>query len=498
MAKNVVTLNLDNTDYSFRPCGICSTPANHTTKVVSIEGFTLCEGATVLVKFTQTNISSYPTLNINSTGAKPIVMEGQPRCPTLLKDTYYEFLYDGSNWQLLTNTSILHKHYSTLNIGETEVAVGSKNWYTIGYAADINPCIYQISSYAHTNVVFSVTRAYQDAALTILNNSAVNGNADYAWINGVRLVKTPSYIAVQVRINHPKANNSVYVSIDVAVIPTRMVDTALVDELIINTTEYESSQILKSFDLNYVGSMYASNFIGELKGNADTASNSSKLGGQLPDYYATKEEQNNLANQLQAISAGLKVAASISPTVIYKNTATNVTISGTVKNNSGNITASEIVIKSGSTILKSATNTASTSITKSVTAGSSENTISYIITATASGLPLSTTVNLNARHPVYYGMGTSATNVKANGAKASARTTAVSNTTYDATADANNVRFYLLVPSDVTRPTSFTMGGAPVDMVIPSSTTTIDGIAYYVFYTNATYNSGGNVQIKAQ
>jgi hypothetical protein len=42
------------------------------------------------------------------------------------------------------------------------------------------------------------------------------------------------------------------------------------------------------------------------------------------------------------------------------------------------------------------------------------------------------------------------------------------------------------------------MGGAPVDMVIPSSTTTIDGIAYYVFYTNATYNSGGGVQIKAQ
>jgi hypothetical protein len=71
----------------------------------------------------------------------------------------------------------------------------------------------------------------------------------------------------------------------------------------------------------------------------------------------------------------------------------------------------------------------------------------------------------------------------------------MSSTTYDATATANGVRFYLLVPNDVTKPTSFTMGGAPVDMA--SSTTTLDGISYNVFYTNATYNSGASVQIKA-
>ena len=222
-----------------------------------------------------------------------------------------------------------------------------------------------------------------------------------------------------------------------------------------------------------------------VKGNGDLDSTT----------YATMTQLDDLQNQLSALSAGIKVTASLSVSTIYKNTATSVKITGTTKDNAGNITASEIVIKEGSTILATANNVATTSHTKSVTTTSSS--IVFTVTAIAQGLPLSTTVTLYARYPVMYGMGTSAENVYTNGSKASARTSAVSTSTYNATASANNVRFYLLVPSDVTRPTSFTMGGAPVDMVIPTATTTIGGIAYYVFYTNAIYNSGAAVQIKA-
>ena len=222
-----------------------------------------------------------------------------------------------------------------------------------------------------------------------------------------------------------------------------------------------------------------------VKGNGDLDSTT----------YATMTQLDDLQNQLSALSAGIKVTASLSVSTIYKNIATSVKITGTTKDNAGNITASEIVIKEGSTVLATANNVATTSHTKSVTTTSSS--IVFTVTAIAQGLPLSTTVTLYARYPVMYGMGTSAENVYNNGSKASARTSAVSTSTYNATASANNVRFYLLVPSDVTRPTSFTMGGAPVDMVIPTATTTIGGIAYYVFYTNAIYNSGAAVQIKA-
>ena len=100
MAKNVVTLNLDNTDYSFRPYGTCSTIASTAAKVVSITGFTLCTGATVLVKFTQVNTAPNPTLNINSTGAKPIkAINGWSMVTD--PNIYYEFLYDGTNWNLI-------------------------------------------------------------------------------------------------------------------------------------------------------------------------------------------------------------------------------------------------------------------------------------------------------------------------------------------------------------------------------------------------------------
>lgn len=219
------------------------------------------------------------------------------------------------------------------------------------------------------------------------------------------------------------------------------------------------------------------------------------LWNKICSIFASKDELEEAIQKIDGISSGLKVTASVSPTIIYKGTATNVNVTATVKDNSGNYTAESIVIKSGSTELKTATNVATTSYTDSVNITADEKT--YTISATALGMSLNTSISVNARYPVFYGMGTSAADVKANGTKATARTTAVSTTAYNATAITDGVRFYLLVPSDVTRPSSFTMGGAPVDMHIPSSSETLDGISYYVFYTNATYNSGASVQIKA-
>lgn len=211
------------------------------------------------------------------------------------------------------------------------------------------------------------------------------------------------------------------------------------------------------------------------------------LWNKICSIFASKSELN-------ALSAGLKLTLSVSPTVIHKNTATNVTVTGTVKDNSGNVNASEIIIKTGNDVLKTVTDNYTASHTYSVDTSSN---VAYTSTAVASGLSLSATATLNARYPVYFGMGTSAENVKSLNNKASARTTAVSSNTYNAAASSNGVRFYLLVPSDVTRPTSFTMGGAPVDMVIPTAATKLDNIDYYVFYTNATYNTGATVKIKA-
>lgn len=135
MAKNVVTLNLNNEDYSFRPYGTCSTAAGTVAKTVSITGFTLCSGATVLVKFTHGNTATSPTLNINNTGAKPIKF-GNDTSPIFQNNEIYEFIYNGTNWDLIGVDNAIYE--SELRWGNTNIANGLSPIDTAMYSETSN------------------------------------------------------------------------------------------------------------------------------------------------------------------------------------------------------------------------------------------------------------------------------------------------------------------------------------------------------------------------
>ena len=120
MAKNIVKLSLDKSDYTTRPYGTCSTAAATAAKVVDCADFNLATGATVLVKFTYANSASSPTLNVNSTGAKSIYYRGA----ALASSLYYwgagdvvEFYYNGTQWDLL-NVSNTNTTYSSLSAAD--------------------------------------------------------------------------------------------------------------------------------------------------------------------------------------------------------------------------------------------------------------------------------------------------------------------------------------------------------------------------------------------
>jgi len=93
--------------------GTCSTAAATTAKVVSCTGFSLVTGARIIVKFTVTNTGAVAslTLNVNSTGAKSIKYRNGnlPSVGTLAANRMYEFVYDGTYYQLVgdldTNTT---------------------------------------------------------------------------------------------------------------------------------------------------------------------------------------------------------------------------------------------------------------------------------------------------------------------------------------------------------------------------------------------------------
>ena len=95
----------DHRDYTINAFGVCSTAADEKAKVVSITSGTpsLTAGCRIVVKFDYANtatteLQSNVTLNVNSLGAKNIIVNGN----TLLTSDYTrlrnicEFIYDGT------------------------------------------------------------------------------------------------------------------------------------------------------------------------------------------------------------------------------------------------------------------------------------------------------------------------------------------------------------------------------------------------------------------
>ena len=80
----------------------CSTDASTAAKTVSLSNFNLVTGARVSVKFTKTNSTANPTLNVNSTGAKAIMYRGSAiSAGYLAANRVYDFIYDGTNWEFV-------------------------------------------------------------------------------------------------------------------------------------------------------------------------------------------------------------------------------------------------------------------------------------------------------------------------------------------------------------------------------------------------------------
>jgi len=82
--------------------GVCATIAKTAAKAVSITGYTLVSGAVSVVKFTYGNVANSPTLNITSTGARPITRKGVVISPEKIEvGGTYVFVFDGTNYEII-------------------------------------------------------------------------------------------------------------------------------------------------------------------------------------------------------------------------------------------------------------------------------------------------------------------------------------------------------------------------------------------------------------
>ena len=134
------------TDYA--SCyGVCDTAADTAAKTVTINKFELKEGAMVIVKFTNANSASSPTLNVNGTGAKPIYRYGTTEASTATTTTGWiagavqVFIYDGTGyirdyWSNTTYTNAgLGQGYGTCS---TAAATAAKTVTLSSYSLTAN------------------------------------------------------------------------------------------------------------------------------------------------------------------------------------------------------------------------------------------------------------------------------------------------------------------------------------------------------------------------
>ena len=102
---NISKITVDSSTHALRPYGECTTAAATAAKVVTCTDFTeLYSGATILVNFTSANTASAPTLDVNGTGAKNVILSGS--IPVTALSGLCEFVYNGTGWVVLSTGRI--------------------------------------------------------------------------------------------------------------------------------------------------------------------------------------------------------------------------------------------------------------------------------------------------------------------------------------------------------------------------------------------------------
>lgn len=103
------------------PLATCSTASATVDKVAVCAGFKLETGSAVLVKFTTYNTATSPTLNVNSTGAKPMVSSGTTAITTYQwrANQIVLCVYDGTSWQVVDKGTATTTYYGLTKLSSS-------------------------------------------------------------------------------------------------------------------------------------------------------------------------------------------------------------------------------------------------------------------------------------------------------------------------------------------------------------------------------------------
>ena len=188
---------------------------------------------------------------------------------------------------------------------------------------------------------------------------------------------------------------------------------------------------------------------------------------------------SDIDKRIVALENNARITLSVSPSIIHRNVSSTITIRA---NAYGFVPDSLSIIYNGQNI---ASVVGKTSVTATIEASSS---VTLSAKAIYGGRNYTASASVKAVGVIYYGFMNDTENVTKT---LSPRTSALGN--YQLTSTLDNAKFFIMIPSDMSFPSSITMGGTPY--VMDMTETEKDGERYYMLTSGATYNAGAEINI---
>lgn len=205
---------------------------------------------------------------------------------------------------------------------------------------------------------------------------------------------------------------------------------------------------------------------------------------------ASTEYVDNSLKELKSILFPLQVSLSLDKTLLeFTGNDQTVNVSYSIKRKDAFVIPSSLVLTINGMIKETdikSSDTVSVEVHK-------EGESIVVLTAKYDELVKSATAKVIMVLPIYFGFGTSETDVAIADNKLEPRTSATG--VYEKTSAKDNVNFIILVPKTLEGLSSFTMGGAP--FVVNTSSVVINGKDYYMYKSGGVYMSGTTVRVLA-
>lgn len=227
----------------------------------------------------------------------------------------------------------------------------------------------------------------------------------------------------------------------------------------------------------------------ELAKKFDKASVVQETGTATDKVMSQKVVTDNLT-ELQNTVFPLEVSLSLDkPLLEYTGSEQSIKATYSIKRKGSPITPTALALSVDGSLVSIDVKQADTVTIKVNKEGETQ----IILTAKHGDLVKSATSKVTMVLPIYYGFGTTETDIAIAANKLSPRLSASG--TYAKTSAKDDVNFIILAPKTLPKLTNFTMGGAP--FVMETSSVTINVKDYYMYKSGAIYMNGTTLNVQA-